>query len=240
MSEAIPIDDYDDAYGRALDALRAGELVVLPTDTVYAVVADAFDSQATERLRTAKRRDRTQPFSVVIRSPRQVTGMVSEVPETAERLMAAYWPGPLTVVFRAVDGLTWDLGETRGTVGLRMPVDDLCLALIAEIGPLACTGANRGGATLGTTADEVRDQLGTDVAVYVDGGPRAGPPSTIVDVTGTRLRVLRRGAVRADHIRKVANGVLPWGQQPSVDAPKGDDRKVGSEPADTGVERDGE
>lgn len=216
MSDTVSLDEYDTAYDRAMEVLRAGGLVVLPTDTVYGVVADAFNPQATSKLRSAKRRGRQHPVPVIIRSPRQVTGMVADVPEAADRLMAAYWPGPLTLVFAVADGLTWDLGNTRGTVALRMPVDDLAMALVAEIGPLACTGANRHGQPVGATVGEAREQLGSAAALYVDGGPRTARPSTIVDVTGAETTVLRAGAIPPGHVLEVASGALGWGQQPAV------------------------
>ena len=217
MSERIPASATEAAKRRAIGALRNGQAVVMPTDTVYAVVADAFNRTAMEAVRLAKRRSRTPPFSVIIRSPRQVTGLVSDIPEAADRLMAAYWPGPLTLVFTGSEGLGWDLGDTQGTIGLRMPTDDLLLSVIAEIGPLACTGANVIAGNVISDADEAEEALGGTVALYVDGGRREGPLSTIVDVTSEDVVVLREGAVSEAAVRQVAGGELPWGQQPPDD-----------------------
>lgn len=215
MSEIAALEETAQAPARALDALRAGDLLVVPTDTVYAVVADAFSSTATGRLFRLKRRGRGVPLPVVIRSPRQVSGLVEHIPEAAERLMASYWPGPLTLVFPAAVGMTWDLGDARGTVSLRMPAADFILDLVSEIGPLACTGASRDGDAPATDVGGVRRQLGADVALYVDGGTRTGPPSTVVDVTRGAAHVLRSGAIPEDDIRKVADGSVGWGSRPT-------------------------
>lgn len=196
----------------AVEALRSGDLVVVPTDSVYAIVADAFSRAATGRLLSLKERGRA-PLPVVVRSPRQVSGLVEHIPEPAERLMAAYWPGPLTLVFPAADGLAWDLGDARGTVSLRMPAADFLLDLVAEIGPLACTGASRRGDVAPEVAD-VRRHLVADVALYVDGGHCSGPPSTVVDVTRARCTVLRPGAIDAQDVDLVAGGMVGWGRRP--------------------------
>jgi tRNA threonylcarbamoyl adenosine modification protein (Sua5/YciO/YrdC/YwlC family) len=217
--ETVSLDDFEDARRRAIAALRDGGLVVVPTDTVYGVVADAFQPQATQRLFAAKGQSRDVPLPVVIRTPRQVNGLVEDVPEAAERLMAAYWPGPLTLVFRTSTGLTWDLGEDHGTVALRLPSDDLLLAVVADVGPLACTGANRRGEPAPSSVSEAAAQLGAAVALYVDGGPRAGQGSTIVDVTHDAAHVLRSGTIPDDHIRQVATGEVGWGQRPDEDPP---------------------
>lgn len=214
MSAIIPLDEDQRVRERSLQALRAGDLVVVPTDTVYGIVADAFSAGATSRLLAVKGRERSVPLSVVVRSPRQISGLVEHVPDAAERLMASYWPGPLTLVLPAADGLGWDLGDTGGSVGIRMPADDFLLELVADIGPLACTGARRDGRELATQVADVRRQLGADVAIYVDGGARNGAPSTIVDVTRGGAHVLRPGAIADEDVRHVADGTVGWGQRP--------------------------
>ncbi len=217
MTEVIAVED-EAARGRAIDALRGGRLVVLPTDSVYALAADAFSKVATQRLFGAKRRGRATPLTVIVRSPRQTTGLVEAINESAERLMAAYWPGPLTLVFRSVEGLNWDIGESKGTVSLRMPSDDLLLDLVADVGPLAVTSANRRGEPVPANAADARKQLGLSAALYLDGGERTGPSSTVVDVTGEGADVLREGAIPADAIAKVAAGETGWGARPDPDA----------------------
>jgi len=214
MSEVISVEDFEQARDRVVRALREGQLVVLPTDSVYGLVTDAFDVRATRRVRDAKRQGLHVPLGVVIRSPRQVNGLVSEVPECAERLMASYWPGPLTVVFNESEGLTWDLGETQGTVGIRLSTDELLVAVAQEIGPLACTSARVAGGAEPRKVEEARGQLGDVVALYVDGGPCDGEVSTVVDATRDRCSVLRSGAIPDRHIQLVATGQVGWGQKP--------------------------
>jgi L-threonylcarbamoyladenylate synthase len=216
VTETIPAADRDAAFAAARDALRAGDLVVVPTDTVYALVADAFQPRASRRIFEVKRRTRHVPLPVLVRSPRQAIGLVKGIPESAERLMASYWPGPLTLVMEATEGLTMDLGETRGTLMLRMPADDLLTDLVAEIGPLVCTGANRAGLAVPTTPEAALEQLGDDaVAVCIDGGSREAVVSTVVDVTGEKAIVLREGAVTGEDIEQVATGAVGWGQRPA-------------------------
>ncbi len=215
MSNVVGLEDFQQARDQAVAELREGEIVVLPTDTVYAVVADAFQIRATQRLFGIKERGRAVPLGVVIRSPRQVNGLVADVPECAERLMASYWPGPLTLVFNDSDGLSWDLGDTVGTIAVRLPTDALLLEVCGEIGPLACTAARVHGGVMPYTVEEAQRQLGDQVALYVDGGRRDGRVSTVVDVTRGTAEVLRSGAIPDSHIEQVATGQVGWGQRPA-------------------------
>jgi L-threonylcarbamoyladenylate synthase len=232
VSDVIPLADFDSSCARVVEVLRGGGLAVVPTDTVYAVVADAFQLSATQAIFAARGAGRERPLTLFVRSPRQVDGFVDLVPETAERLMAAYWPGPLTLVFPAVVGLGTDLGDTRGTVALRMPADELCLALIGEVGPLAATAANRPGLLAPSTVADARAHLGAAAQVYVDGGVRAGTASTIVDVGRDPVVVLRDGAVALEHVHRVAAAVLPWGRRPEDVVPGGDEAPPESEVAE--------
>lgn len=214
MSAIITLEEPEEARTRAATALRDGLLVVLPTDSVYALVADAFSRTATQQLFGAKSRGRTVPLPVLIRSPRQTTGLVEDIPEEAERLMASYWPGPLTLVFRAVEGLSWDIGDSQGTVGLRIPTDDLLLELIADVGPLVATSANKQGEAVPTTATAARRRLGLTASLYVEAGERSGARSTVVDVSRGLVEVLSEGAVPSAHVERVASGEVPWGARP--------------------------
>ncbi len=220
----------DDAIARAAASLRDGEIVVLPTDTLYGVAADAFSPTGTRRIFAAKRRPRSFPLPVLVRSPKQLPGLCSVIPEAAENLMAAYWPGPLTIVLAAQSGLQWDLGDNDGTVAVRMPLDDVALAVIREIGPLAVTSANLSGERPATTVAEAREQLGSRVRHYLDDGPRpTGVGSTIVDLTRSTPRVLRVGVVGEDDVLAVATGELDPLQaaariEPSGDGPDPDPR----------------
>jgi tRNA threonylcarbamoyl adenosine modification protein (Sua5/YciO/YrdC/YwlC family) len=177
---------------------------VLPTDTVYGVGADAFSGPAVGALLTAKGRGRDMPVPVLVGSWLAVEGLVDELDDRARALVRAFWPGGLTLVVRHSPGLAWDLGETRGTVAVRMPLHPVAVELLAETGPLAVSSANRTGRPPATTASDALAQLGGDVAVYLDGGPCADSvPSTIVDLTGDRPRVLRVGAVDVAAVREV-------------------------------------
>ncbi len=180
----------------AVEAIREGSVVVLPTDTVYGVGADAFSAEAVASVLAAKGRGREMPPPVLVPSVRTVDGLATDVPDWARTLIEAFWPGPLTLIFRAQSSLMWDLGDTNGTVAVRMPRDDIAIALLSEVGPMAVTSANLTGQPPATTVIDAATQLGAAVAVYLDGGPARGSEvSTIVDCTGEEPVVLRLGAI---------------------------------------------
>ena len=185
----------------AVAALRRGELAVLPTDTVYGIAADAFSPTAVSALLEAKGRTRDMPVPVLVGSWRTLDGLAEEVTPQLRTLVEAFWPGGLTLVVRTAPSLLWDLGETRGTVAVRMPLHPVALAVLDHTGPLAVSSANRSGLPPAQDATEAARQLGTRVLVYLDGGPvGAGTASTIVDTTGERPRVLRAGAVPVEEL----------------------------------------
>lgn len=199
--------DCTDPAGRAegipaaAAAVRRGEIVVLPTDTVYGIGCDAFDATAVAAVLAAKGRGRDMPPPVLIPTARTAQGLATQVPDYAQRLMDRFWPGPLTLVLKAQTSLHWDLGETNGTVALRVPDHELTLELLGDIGPMAVTSANTTGDPAALTADEARAMLGESVAVYLDGG-RAGQglPSTIIDCTGETPVTLRLGALSQEEV----------------------------------------
>ncbi|MCW2857568.1 MAG: translation factor [Marmoricola sp.] len=185
-------------------AVRAGELIVLPTDTVYGLGADAFDAAAVNRLLAAKGRGREMPPPVLVGSAVTLDALATQVPDWARTLVGHYWPGPLTIIVRQQTSLQWDLGETRGTVAVRMPDHQVTLELLARTGPLAVSSANVTGQPAATNADQAVEMLGEKVSVVLDGGPTTDDrPSTIVDCTGTQPRVLRVGAIPVDEILEV-------------------------------------
>lgn len=210
MSEVVAATEGGGAaVVAAVDALRRSEIVVLPTDTVYGIAADAFSSAATDRLYRAKGYRRRQPLTVLVRSAKQVPALVARVPQAAERLMAAYWPGALTLVLPEQDGLAWDIGENEGTVSLRMPLDTTCLGVIREIGPIVVSSANRTGQPPARDVGAALEALGDEVAVYVDDGPRAeARPSTVVDLTRHEPLLIRDGDLPPDEVLAVARGEL--------------------------------
>lgn len=193
----------------AVEALQRGELAVLPTDTVYGIAADAFNPIAVGRLLEAKGRGRDMPTPVLVPSARTIEGLADVVPQAARDLVEAFWPGALTIVLRHAATLAWDLGDTKGTVAVRMPLDRVALAVLERTGPLAVSSANRSGMPPATDVEEAVSQLGTSVDVYLDGGPSGDSmPSTIVDLTGDVPKVLRLGALSLDELRSVVPDLL--------------------------------
>lgn len=190
-------------------AVQRGQLVVLPTDTVYGIGADAFDAKAVRRLLAAKGRGRDMPPPVLVSAPTTLDALAVGVPSYARALVAELWPGPLTIVCRQQPSLQWDLGDTRETVAVRMPDHEVALELLARTGPLAVSSANLTGRDAATDADQAEAMLGESVEVLLDSGPTAGNiPSTIVDVTAETGRVLRRGAISLERLNEV---VAPLG-----------------------------
>lgn len=197
------------ALTTAQEALQAGECVVLPTDTVYGIGADAFSAHAVTVLLAAKGRNRTMPPPVLIGRMAVMDALATEIPEEAQTLAEAFWPGGLTLILQAQPSLAWDLGETRGTVALRMPADDLALDLLGRTGPLAVSSANRTGLEAATTAEQAKDMLGEAVALYLADGDRSSSrPSTIVDCTVSPAKVVRDGAITLQELRAVVPEVL--------------------------------
>ncbi|MEV1240637.1 L-threonylcarbamoyladenylate synthase [Nonomuraea sp. NPDC049750] len=188
----------------AASAVRRGELVVLPTDTVYGIGADAFTPAAITALLEAKGRGRDMPPPVLVGTVRAANALVDDLGPYGQDLIDAFWPGPLTLVCKANRALSWDLGETKGTVALRMPLHPVALDLLKETGPMAVSSANRSGAPAAMTAAEAEEQLGESVAVYLDGGKTTdNTPSTILDLTTAVPRMLRRGAIPVEKLRGI-------------------------------------
>ena len=193
-----------DGVDAAVHAIRRGQLVVFRTDTVYGLAADAFSPDAVARLLEAKGRGRDMPTPVLVPNLRTLDGLLDVVPSVARELAEAFWPGALTIVVNHAATLQWDLGQTKGTVALRMPLDPVALSVLEQTGPLAVSSANRSGLAPATDAAEAARQLGTAVAVYLDGGDCGEPvPSTILDLTGEAPVVLRLGALSLEELRTV-------------------------------------
>jgi L-threonylcarbamoyladenylate synthase len=188
----------------AAASLRKGDLAVIPTDTVYGLAADAFSPPAVTGLLVAKGRDRQMPPPVLVGTVRAATALVEDLSASGKDLIDEFWPGALTLVLRANRNLIWDLGDTKGTVAVRMPLHELALELLKETGPLAVSSANLSGSPPATTAADAEAQLGEAVAVYLDAGPcSADVPSTIVDLTGAVPKLLRRGVISIARLRDV-------------------------------------
>lgn len=218
MSPVFDCRDADQllpAMRAARQAIGRGELIVLPTDTVYGVAADAFNPAAVARLLEAKGRGRQSPPPVLVSGPATLRALVAELPEPVERLTERFWPGGLTIVLPAQPSLTWDLGETHGTVAVRMPDDRFAREVLEECGPLAVSSANLTGKPAALSVDEAIDMLGERIATYFDGGfVRTGVASTIIDATrltggGTGpVTVLREGAVSREQLAEVLGELL--------------------------------
>ncbi|HKT55137.1 MAG TPA: L-threonylcarbamoyladenylate synthase [Microbacterium sp.] len=200
---------------QARQAVGRGDLIVLPTDTVYGIGADAFNAVAVGRLLAAKGRGRQQPPPVLVAGRTTMQALVAEVPDAVDRLVEAFWPGGLTIVLPSQPSLTWDLGDTHGTVAVRMPAHSLALELLEETGPLAVSSANLTGQAAAITAFDAEAMLGDSVSVYLDAGTSlTGVASTIVDATSLVggadpvIRVLREGAIGRDRLREVVGELL--------------------------------
>ncbi|MDN4598724.1 L-threonylcarbamoyladenylate synthase [Leifsonia virtsii] len=203
-------------------AIGRGELVVIPTDTVYGVAADAFSPAAVQRLLDAKGRGRQSPPPVLVPGIPTLAALAETVPDEVDALVKAFWPGGLTIVLPASPSLVWDLGETKGTVALRMPDNTIALELLSETGPLAVSSANLTGRPAARTAVEAEGMLGESISVYLDGGEAGSAydrvegkdsSSTIVDATALAagvggLRILRHGVISADRLREVVGDAL--------------------------------
>jgi len=189
-------EEYRDGVDRAVGAIRDGRLIVMPTDTVYGIAADAFSPAAVGALLAAKDRGRDYPVPVLVGSSGVLVGLVVDVPAAAQKLADAFWPGALTIIVRYSPTLAWDLGQTGGSVAVRMPDHPVALDVLGRTGPLAVSSANKHGRPPGRDAAAAREQLGDEVAVYLDAGPAThGVPSTIVDCTSERPVVVREGAL---------------------------------------------
>ena len=208
MSDIFDCSDAEQreaGLAAATAAVLRGELIVLPTDTVYGIGADAFRPAAVSGLLVAKGRDRQMPPPVLVGSVRAANALIEDLGPYGQQLIDEFWPGGLTIVCRAQRSLKWDLGDTKGTVALRMPQHPVALELLAETGPMAVSSANQTGQPAAVTVQGAREQLGELIEVYLDGGPcETDVPSTIVDLTDDMPRLLRAGAVSIGRLREVA------------------------------------
>lgn len=196
-------EERDEAVEAAALAIRRGELVVLPTDTVYGIAADAFDPAAVRALLAAKGRGREMPPPVLIAGAATADALAVNIPAFARSLMEAFWPGPLTIVLRQQESLQWDIGDTRGTVALRVPDHEVARQILVRTGPLAVSSANTTGSPAALNAVSAEEMLGKEVSVVVDAGPALGKDaSTIVDATSEQGRILRLGALSLDQLNE--------------------------------------
>ena len=188
----------------ATAAAKRGDLVVLPTDTVYGLGTDAFNLKGPEKLLAAKGRDRDMPIPVLVGHVKALDGLAQRVDPITKALAEAFWPGALTIVVKSQPTLRWDLGNTNQTVALRMPLNPIAIELLNAVGPMAVSSANKTGQPAATNVEEAIEQLGEVVTIYLDGGQTPGNvASTIVDVSSGEIKLLRLGAISIEEIRQV-------------------------------------
>lgn len=195
-------EQRETALAAAAKALRLGEIVVIPTDTVYGVAADAFKPEAVRALLAAKGRGPSMPPPILVATAATIDALAVQVPDWARGLIERFWPGPLTIVFHEQPSLMWDLGETKGTVAVRMPDHPIALDLIASVGPIAVSSANTTGHPAATSAAEAERMLG-DLVTLDAGDSPVGEASTIVDATTSTPRILRLGAISLAQLDEV-------------------------------------
>jgi L-threonylcarbamoyladenylate synthase len=188
----------------AVDALAGGDIIGLPTDTVYGLAAYPFHSGASDRLFRVKARPRAVGLPVLVADQDQALQLCTAVPKVALRLMERYWPGPITLVLPRHPDLEADLGDDDETIGIRCPAHPVPLAICRRLGPIATTSANRHGEAPLTTAEEVEAKLGREIALVLDAGTCDQPPSTVVDCTGEAPKLLREGPVPAEEVAALA------------------------------------
>ena len=197
------------AIKQAVEALVAGDIVGVPTDTVYGLAADPFHTGASDRLFAIKRRPRSVELPVLVANEEQALTLTIAVPAAARRLMAKYWPGALTLVLPRRPDLNADLGDDDATVGLRCPAHPVPLALCEAVGPLATTSANRHGEPPATTALELASAISAGVGLVLDAGVCDGAASTVVECTGEEARLLRPGRLPWPELAATAAGQAP-------------------------------
>jgi L-threonylcarbamoyladenylate synthase len=196
------VDDVE----RAVAALERGGLIVYPTETLYGLGADAICPESVDRLGDLKGRDRDKPVSVLVASCAMLGEIAASIPFVAERLVAAFWPGPLTIALPARSGLPTRLTAGSGTIAARISSHPIAQQIVSALGrPLTATSANPGGSPPAAEVGAARAYFGACVDVYVDGGPSAaGPASSVVDCSVTPPRLVREGAIALDRIEAAA------------------------------------
>lgn len=198
------------AVAAALAAVRRGDLVLLPTESVYAIVTDAFSRRGVAAMRAAKGYEDSVPLPVMVGARTTVAGVAARVPDDARALMDAFWPGSLTLLLPPQPTLAWDL-PGDAPLAIRMPLHPVALALLGQSGPLVATTANQPGLPAPVDVDDAIAQLGDSIGLALDAGDLSDGdplPSTVVDVTDSPPRVVRIGAIPVERLRRVCPHVL--------------------------------
>lgn len=213
MSEVFKVDkqvsaaDVQLAVEAGVAAVKNGGLAVVPTDTSYAVICDAFNTAAITKLRMAKKQVSDLALPVAAASLETIRG-VANFSVAANDLACAFWPGSLTILTVAQDSLSWNLGQPGTALAVRVPHHEVALAVLREIGPTVMTGAQLAGETAIQNVEQARAALGELVDVYLDGGQLSGQISTVIDASTDQIRLIRKGALTLAQIRAVMPTVI--------------------------------
>jgi L-threonylcarbamoyladenylate synthase len=200
----------DRALVLAAEVIQAGGVVVYPTDTLYGLGANAWNPEAVHRVQAVKRRPEAKPLLVIVHSSRAALDLTEEVTGAGRSLMASFWPGPLTLLFRCGAHVPGAVTQGSGKIGIRVPANKLCLRLTELAGcPVTSTSANISGEAVPGKVLEIERALGPGVDLFIDGGVLPGAlPSTLVDVSGPVPRLLREGVIPYEELKRVVSNIL--------------------------------
>jgi L-threonylcarbamoyladenylate synthase len=194
----------------AAEVLQAGGIVVYPTETLYGIGANAWNPEAIAKIHRLKRRRENKPILVLVATEEAIRGLVVDISPSARTLMKEYWPGPLTIVFAAAPDVPAGLTQGTGTIGIRIPSSGLCRSLVQLCGcPVTSTSANVSGGNSPQSVAGIETALGAGVDLYLDGGMLPPSlPSTVVDVSGSRPRLIRAGAIAAERLKQTLPDII--------------------------------
>ena len=213
MSQVYKVDaqasaaDIALAVDAAISAVKAGGLAVIPTDTSYAVICDAFNNSAITKLRMAKKQNSDIALPIAAGSIETIRG-VAKFSTIANDLASALWPGPLTLLTVAQDSLSWNIGQAGSALAVRVPHHEVAQAVLAGVGPTVMTGAQSMGQAAVQTVEQAQSALSDFVDVYLDGGPLSPRISTVIDATTDHVRMIRSGELSLAQIRAVLPSVI--------------------------------
>jgi L-threonylcarbamoyladenylate synthase len=202
VATGTPAETIADAVARAVECLQSGGLAVIPTDTSYAIIADAFHTQALDKLRTAKEYLGNVPLPIAAASIETIRGVANLSP-LASDLAHAFWPGALTILTRSQYSLSWNVGSADSALAVRVPNHEVAQAVLSGIGPTVMTGSQRAGGSAVLDIEQAVAALGDAVDVYLDDGTLSATQSAVVDCTGEHIRLVRAGALTLADLRNI-------------------------------------
>jgi tRNA threonylcarbamoyl adenosine modification protein (Sua5/YciO/YrdC/YwlC family) len=213
MSQVFKVDsqasetEIQQGIEAAVTAIKNGGLAVIPTDTSYAVICDAFDTEAITKLRSAKKQTSEVSLPIAASSIETIRG-VANLSILANDLASAFWPGTLTVLTVAQDSLSWNIGQADSALAVRVPHHDVAQAVLSGIGPTVMTGAQLAGQVSVQTVEQAQASLLDLVDVYLDGGALSPRISTVIDATTDNLRLIRTGQLTLGQLREVVPSII--------------------------------